>query len=347
YDKDEQAALWGEDLYVYLDNVYRKATQYCVMFISDAYARKLWTNHERMSLQARDFVNAHPGSVLPARFDDTEIPGLRPQIGYVDLRDMAPRELARVIAEKVRGKRQEALGNAMRRSLELANDYLRPQPLASADSVAQEIRGAFASTGYIPSSEYIEPYLQSPDPSDRIVGYLAYQIGPYMGIGGLWSDTLKRELEFAMESKETRPLWQLLVCLGLFGAVTNPEEMQFMSLPLCEAREALQRRGDVDVGGQCASKLAALIEVFPWMWGRGNYTSLEETHSWDFVWQSGAKTYGLVAALDYVRSNPSEARYHIRNGHFGPWYELFVSSDMEVPDLMTAIAGKISELENR
>src|SRR5262245_2046409 len=109
YDEDEQATLWGDDLYVYLDKVYRQATLYCVMFISKAYADKLWTKHERMSLQARDFVNAHDGTVLPARFDDTQIDGLRPQIGYVDLRKLSPRALANLIAEKVRGRRRKVL----------------------------------------------------------------------------------------------------------------------------------------------------------------------------------------------------------------------------------------------
>jgi len=49
YDADEQATLWGEDLYVYLDKIYRRATHYCVMFISRSYAERLWTRHERMS----------------------------------------------------------------------------------------------------------------------------------------------------------------------------------------------------------------------------------------------------------------------------------------------------------
>jgi hypothetical protein len=346
YDEDEQVDLWGSDLYVYLDKVYRKATQYCVMFISRAYASKLWTNHERMSLQARDFVNAHDGTVLPARFDDTEIPGLRPQIGYVDLRKLTPRALAELIKEKVRGRRKIMLDNALKRSLDLARNYLLPQPLASADSVAQEIRSAFASTGYTPSADFVEPYLNSEDAALRVIGYLAYQTAPYLGIGQVFGECLIKEVKYALNTKETRPLWQLLVCLGLFGAITNPEEMQFMKLPLQEVKHALEQEKEVDMGGECVSKLTALIAIFPWMSGTGNYTRLRETHPWDFVWQSGYRTHGLRDALEYVRASPDIARYHIANGHFSPWYSLSVPKNAEVPDLMAAIAHEISAAGN-
>jgi hypothetical protein len=109
----------------------------------------------------------------------------------------------------------------------------------------------------------------------------------------------------------------------------------------------LKCRDDVDVGRECVSKLTALIEVFPWMWGRGSYTWLEEEHLWHFVWQSGVKTYGLKAALEYVRHHLNQARYHISNGHFSPWYTLNVARDGDVSDLMAAIANEIAESENR
>jgi hypothetical protein len=53
YDEYEKAELWGKDLYTHLDDVYQNAAQYCVMFVSQHYANKLWTNHERQSAQAR------------------------------------------------------------------------------------------------------------------------------------------------------------------------------------------------------------------------------------------------------------------------------------------------------
>jgi hypothetical protein len=102
YDEYEKVSLWGKDLYVHLHDVYHNAAEYTVMFISEHYARKLWTNHERQSAQARAFVENRE-YILPARFDDTTIPGLTSTVGYVDLRGVGPGELAGMIVRKVRG----------------------------------------------------------------------------------------------------------------------------------------------------------------------------------------------------------------------------------------------------
>lgn len=100
YDKYEEAELWGKDLYTHLDEVYRHRARYCVMFISEAYGRKLWTNHERESAQARAFKE-NEEYILPARFDDTEIPGIRTTTGYIDLRGRSPKSFADLICQKV------------------------------------------------------------------------------------------------------------------------------------------------------------------------------------------------------------------------------------------------------
>ena len=47
YDKYEEADLWGKDLYVHLTKVYKDYSKYCLMFISESYAQKQWTSHER------------------------------------------------------------------------------------------------------------------------------------------------------------------------------------------------------------------------------------------------------------------------------------------------------------
>lgn len=100
YDTDEQADLWGKNLVEHLDQIYRKDSRFCVMFISEAYARKMWTKHERQAAFDRALVSDIE-YVLPARFDDTEIPALRVGTGYIDLNNRTPRELAAMIAEKV------------------------------------------------------------------------------------------------------------------------------------------------------------------------------------------------------------------------------------------------------
>ena len=105
YDEYHRVNLWGKDLYSHLDDVYRKKSRYCVVFVSKAYKKKLWANHERQSAQARAF-RSRKEYILPAKFDVTEIPGLRPTQGFIDLRTVGPKELAWMIVEKL-GMRDE------------------------------------------------------------------------------------------------------------------------------------------------------------------------------------------------------------------------------------------------
>src|SRR5215475_8969259 len=94
YDLYEQTQLWGKDLYAHLDDIYRNKARFCVMFISEAYGRKLWTNHERQSAQARAF-RSNREYILPARFDATAIPGIRNTVGYIDLKNYTPTAFAK------------------------------------------------------------------------------------------------------------------------------------------------------------------------------------------------------------------------------------------------------------
>jgi TIR domain len=98
YDKYEQTNLWGKDLYTHLDDVYRNKSRYCVIFISENYKNKLWTNHERVSAQARAFQD-NEEYILPYRLDKTEILGIRPTVGY--LSDMDAKSLSLAIADKI------------------------------------------------------------------------------------------------------------------------------------------------------------------------------------------------------------------------------------------------------
>lgn len=82
YDGYEEATLWGKNLYTHLSEVYQKQARFCVMFLSQHYAQKLWTNHERSAAQARAFQE-NKEYILPIRLDNTDIPGLLPAIGYL------------------------------------------------------------------------------------------------------------------------------------------------------------------------------------------------------------------------------------------------------------------------
>lgn len=100
YDLFEEAELWGKDLYVHLAEIYTKRARFTVIFISAAYASKLWTNHERKAAQARAFQESQE-YILPARFDATEVPGVTPTTGYVSLAGKSPADFASLVIKKL------------------------------------------------------------------------------------------------------------------------------------------------------------------------------------------------------------------------------------------------------
>jgi hypothetical protein len=100
YDDYEKVTLWGKDLYEHLDYIYSRAARYCILFTSSDYADKVWTNHERKSAQARA-ISENREYILPVRFDETEIPGVRPTVGFVDASLLTPAELANLVREKL------------------------------------------------------------------------------------------------------------------------------------------------------------------------------------------------------------------------------------------------------
>lgn len=100
YDLFEEADLWGKDLYAHLMEVYQTRARFTVMFISRAYSNKLWTNHERKAAQARAFQKAQE-YILPARFDETVIPGVLSTVGYVSLQGRSPENLVSLITKKL------------------------------------------------------------------------------------------------------------------------------------------------------------------------------------------------------------------------------------------------------
>ncbi|SHI01811.1 hypothetical protein SAMN04488109_6819 [Chryseolinea serpens] len=100
YDKFEEENLWGKNLYDYLSDVYRNKALYTVMFVSEHYNKKLWANHERQAMQSRAFQE-NQEYILPARFDNTEIPGMLPTIGYISLKGRTAEEFAEIICKKL------------------------------------------------------------------------------------------------------------------------------------------------------------------------------------------------------------------------------------------------------
>lgn len=85
YDNFFPEELWGKNLADFFDDIYRKRSRFCVMFVSAEYRDREWTNHERQSAQARAIKEKGNAYILPIKVDDTELPGMPPTIGYLPL----------------------------------------------------------------------------------------------------------------------------------------------------------------------------------------------------------------------------------------------------------------------
>lgn len=127
YDKFEEANLWGKNLYAYLRDIYENKALFTVMFVSEHYKNKLWTNHERESAQARA-ISENSEYILPAFFDETvEVPGLLKTTGHITLHDKNPEQLSDLIVAKLEASGVE-LSKDFKYSEEAKADVDFPMP---------------------------------------------------------------------------------------------------------------------------------------------------------------------------------------------------------------------------
>lgn len=112
YDNDEenQTNLWGTDLVEKFEEIYGKLSKYCIIFISKEYNEKVWTNFEKRTALSKE-IKEKKEYILPARFDDTEIPGIRDTISYIDLSNKSPEEFCNIILKKLGISTTEKLEN--------------------------------------------------------------------------------------------------------------------------------------------------------------------------------------------------------------------------------------------
>lgn len=85
YDNFFPEQLWGKNLGLFFDEIFRKKARYCVIFVSQEYLKGKWTVHEARSAQARALEEKGSEYILPIQVDGTELDGLLPTIGYVPL----------------------------------------------------------------------------------------------------------------------------------------------------------------------------------------------------------------------------------------------------------------------
>lgn len=103
YDKFYKAQLWGKDLPVFFDEVYRLKSRYCLIIISEEYASRMWTNHERQSAVARMIQEKGNEYILPVKVDSTDLAGVPPTLGYISIEEHNAEEIAHLLISKLEG----------------------------------------------------------------------------------------------------------------------------------------------------------------------------------------------------------------------------------------------------
>jgi hypothetical protein len=102
YDAFFPEQLWGKDLPVFFDEVFRTKSRYCLIVISRDYVERDWTNRERQSAVERAIKERGREYILPLKVDDAELPGVPGTIGYVSLDEYTPEQVADMLVNKLR-----------------------------------------------------------------------------------------------------------------------------------------------------------------------------------------------------------------------------------------------------
>ncbi|HEX8870275.1 MAG TPA: TIR domain-containing protein, partial [Lentzea sp.] len=99
YDQEQQVELWGTHLTESLEKIYLEESACVLIFISEWYAVKSWPTQERRMAIIRAMED--PESVIPVRFDDTQVRGILPDIVTMSAVSTPPEVLAQQVVDKL------------------------------------------------------------------------------------------------------------------------------------------------------------------------------------------------------------------------------------------------------
>jgi len=100
YDKFYEAEFARPDLDTYLQRLYHDESELIAVFLCADYERKEWCGLEWRAI--RDLIKKRQAStVMPLRFDDTEIPGLFSIDGYVWIGNRTGQQVADLILQRM------------------------------------------------------------------------------------------------------------------------------------------------------------------------------------------------------------------------------------------------------
>jgi hypothetical protein len=99
FDEDEPQLIWGQDLAVFFESVYRDESKYCIIIVSKEYIERTWTNHERQAAISRAIANRGERYVLQVKLDESVLPGIPSTISYMSFKDHSPEQIAGIVVK--------------------------------------------------------------------------------------------------------------------------------------------------------------------------------------------------------------------------------------------------------
>jgi len=165
-DEGQEVKLWGRNMVEYLQTVYRNQSDHVIIFVSLDYLKKRWAQEEWRSVQEA-ILDREEEYLLPARFDDTELPGLHKTIAYVDLRKKTAKTFAKMIVKKITSINESLEGETLVEQL-IAD---RSKSLSFKESFQRE------SVSNIKDNSIELHYI--PDPTTIKLTYGHYNVMPY------------------------------------------------------------------------------------------------------------------------------------------------------------------------
>lgn len=101
YDNFQKADLWGKKLSQYFKETYGENTRFVIVFISEHYSLKDWTDFE-LTIAREEAKNRKSEFILPIRIDNTNIVGLHNDVGHLDLNKEDVGSIVETIIEKLK-----------------------------------------------------------------------------------------------------------------------------------------------------------------------------------------------------------------------------------------------------
>ena len=212
YDADEQIDLWGKYLAEELPAIYSERAATVVVFVSAEYADRDWTRLERRAALNRA-VRERGEYVLPARFDDTQLPGLLSDMVAVNLRGRTPEQFAAVIAAKLAalgvvgedGSPGENAGARMRSAVGIQLAHVT-------DPFVLEVHRAVQPEDALPGLPVLPPYV--PREHDQVLGQVVRaaaggRSGIAVLVGGSSTGKTRACWEALALLRDQDPAWRL------------------------------------------------------------------------------------------------------------------------------------------